>query len=101
MKQQQLTDLALRKIYHAEQLGMDAKLVGTMRAAVSELNEGLSHTTSYLDQECPMLDADEVAAVMGPRRHKLIVDLADIGLMASNWIQRRVKSPGGLVPGKA
>ncbi len=100
MKQQQLTDLALRKIYHAEQLGMDAKLVGTMRAAVSELNEGLSHTISYLDQECPMLDAHEIAAVLEPRRNKFIAELAQLEMMASNWTQRRVKSPGGLVSGK-
>lgn len=100
MKQQQLTDLALRKIYHAEQLGMDAKLVVTMRAALNELNEGLDHATSYLDQECSMLDAHEIAAVLEPRRNKHIVDLTDIGLIASNWIQRRVKSPGGLAVGQ-
>ncbi|NLZ11195.1 MAG: hypothetical protein GX086_07685, partial [Alcaligenaceae bacterium] len=55
MKQQQLTDLALRKIYHAEQMGMDAKIVDELRAAVHKANAALDHDTQYITQECSML----------------------------------------------
>ncbi|NLZ12386.1 MAG: hypothetical protein GX086_13795, partial [Alcaligenaceae bacterium] len=81
--------------------GMDAKIVDELRAAVHKANAALDHDTQYITQECSMLDADEATAVLEPRRNRFAVLLADIGLVASNWTQQRVQSPGGLVPGKA
>jgi Flp pilus assembly protein TadD len=85
MKQKQLTDLALRKIYHAEQLGLEAPTVEQMRGLVRSLNGKLDHATQYIDQEAAML----------------VTALAAVGLAASEWTRTRVKSPGGLKLGRA
>lgn len=59
MKQQQLTDLALRKIYHAEQLGMPADTVRLMLKGVRDLNAKIDHAARFIEDEATMLDSME------------------------------------------
>ncbi|MFT0532256.1 hypothetical protein ACMHYJ_05385 [Castellaniella hirudinis] len=99
MKQADLTALALRKIYHAEQLGMDAETVKQMRDTVADLNGQLDHAETYIEHETAMLNTDERVAVFDGEWDKFFIALAKLGLMASDWTRKRIAAPGGLRAG--
>lgn len=95
MKQQQLTDLALRQLYHAESLGMPADLVKSTREGIKELNSRINHAASFVDEELTMLDHGECAVLLERHWNEFVVQLAQISLAISQWIRMRVSQPGG------
>lgn len=101
MKQQQLTDLALRKIYHAEQLGMPKADVALMRNCVRDLNAKIDHAARFIEDEVTMLSSLEKTVVLERSWNEFVLQLAQVSTSVSEWIRRRVASPGGLKPAGA
>lgn len=95
MKQQQLIELALRKLYHAEQLGMPADLVKSMRDGIQELNAKIDHTARFLDEELTMLNHGEKTVVLESHWNEFVIQMAHTSLAISQWIRMRVSQPGG------
>lgn len=95
MKQQKLTELALRKLYHAENLGMPADLVKSMRDGVQELNAKIDHAAQFVDEELTMLGHGEKVVVLDRHWNEFVVQLAQLSLAISLWIRMRVSQPGG------
>lgn len=98
MKQQQLTNLALRKIYHAEQLGMPAESTHLLRESVQALNAKIDHATLFIEDEATMLDSMEKSVVLDRRWNEFILQLTELSANVSEWIYMRVRSPGKFKP---
>lgn len=101
MKQQQLTALALRKVYHAEQLGMPLADANAMRVAIQDLNAKIDHAARFIEDECTMLSSMEKTVVLERGWNEFVLALAQLSTSVSEWIRLRVNTPGGLKPGKA
>ncbi|WP_442596327.1 hypothetical protein ACSBPU_05640 [Parapusillimonas sp. JC17] len=96
MKQQQLTDLALRKVYHAEMLGMPTADANSMRAVIQDLNAKIDHAARFIDDEATMLNSMEKTIVLERGWNEFVLQMTQLSTNMSEWIRRRVASPGGL-----
>lgn len=95
MKQQKLTDLALRKIYHAQELGMPECDANMLRSAVQELNFKINHTARFVDEELGMLGLIERSLVLQRSWNEYVMALTQLTTGVSDWIRQRVSRPGG------
>ena len=101
MKQQQLTALAMRKIYHAEQLGLDASLVQEMRDTARQFADKHDFLVEYIRREGQMLDPSERACILDKEGAGLSVAMFTFSASIAEWVRQRVAMPGGMRPTSA